>query len=333
MLGVTQLAQSKYQGADVVITGGLGFIGSNLARALVEGGAEVTIIDAELDEYGANRFNISGIRDDVNLVIGDIRDAETVGGAVKDADWVFHLAAQLSRTLSMRNPVNDIEINCIGSMNVLDGVRKYAPDATVVYTGSQASFGITDDKPITEGSDTLPVDIYGVNKLAAENYFRTYNRAHGITTKTMRLTNVYGPRAQLRNSNYGVINKFIRLALADETLTVYEPGTMKRDPVYIGDVVDALLRIGPSGDSMTPYVIGSGSSVSIKQLAKVIVNAAGRGRVKLTEWPDDWDSIQVGDISVNNEQAQSDLGWTPSVRLEQGIEQTISFYKEHKEEY
>lgn len=333
MLGITESCLSEYQGDDVVITGGLGFIGSNLARALAKQGANVTILDSEIDGYGANRFNISGVEDKVKTVSGDIRNKNVVSDVVEGADWVFHLAAQLSRTVSMENPSMDIKINCIGSVNVLEAIRDQEPDAAVIYTGSQASFGVSKERPFTEESETKPIDIYGADKLAAENYFNIYHRVYGIETRSIRLTNVYGPRAQLKNTNYGVINRFIRLALAGKTLPVYEPGTMRRDPIYIGDVVDALLRVGPFGDAAVPYIIGSGSSVSVLQLAKVIVDIANSGHVELTEWPDDWDSIQVGDITIDNSYAQSDLGWSPSVELEQGFERTIKFYEKHSEEY
>lgn len=328
------MTKSLSEDSSALITGGAGFIGSNLMHSLVDQGVDVTLLDSMSEEYGANRRNLSPISDEIELRVGDVRDKETVSNLVKDVDVVFHLAAQLSRPMSMEEPERDIDINCNGTITVLETVRKYNPTAKVVYTGSQAAFGEPSELPITETTDDNPVDIYGVNKLAGEHYCNVYYRAHGLKTTTVRLTNVYGPRAQLINANYGVINKFLRLALEEEQLTVYEPGTMKRDPIFVDDVVRALILAAESADANGEmFVIGSGNPVTIYELAETIVEVAGKGRVEMVPWPEDWESIRIGDIYTKPTYAYETLDWKPSTELEDGMEQTVTFYENHQDTY
>lgn len=317
-----------------LITGGAGFIGSNLAIRLSDHDIDITILDSMNEEYGGNQKNLKPIAGDIELRVGDIRDKDIIRELIKDVDIIFHLAAQLSRPISMNHPEEDIDINCRGTINLLEALRKHNPQARFVYTGSQATFGKPTELPITEETADKPVDIYGANKLAAEHYGRIYNSAHGIPTVSLRLTNVYGPRAQLSNPNYGVINKFLRRALEDKILTVYEPGTMRRDPIFVDDVTDALVRAAIEPDAVgKTFVIGSCSPVSIRHLAEQIVEIVETGRVEMTDWPDDWASIRVGDIYVNPDRAYEVLGWEPRTELDEGLRQTVDFYQQHKEAY
>lgn len=322
------------EGSSALITGGAGFIGSNLMHSLLNRGVDVTLLDTMDETYGANRENIYPKSDDIELYVGDVRDKEVVSQLVTDIDVVFHLAAQLSRPISMEEPEHDIAINCNGTITVLDAVRNHNPTAKVIYTGSQAAFGDPPELPITETTEENPVDIYGVNKLAAEHYCQVYHRAYELETTTVRLTNVYGPRAQLINANYGVINKFLRLALEDEHLTVYEPGTMKRDPIFVDDVVRALILATENPEaSGEMFVVGSGKPVTIYELAETIVEVVGKGRVEMVPWPDDWESIRIGDIYTAPAHARETLGWDPSTGLEEGLEKTVAFYERHRDAY
>lgn len=324
---------SEYAGADVLVTGGLGFIGSNLVHRLVESGSDVTVLDSVDDEYGGNWFNVAKVEDSIDVAIGDIRDEGTIIDLIDGKDFIFHLAAQLSRPISISDPQFDVTVNCTGSLNVLQGARESSTNPIVVFTSSQAVFGSPSELPLTEESPDDPIDIYGANKSAAENYFNIYQQVHGVSTRSVRLTNVYGPRAQLDNPKYGVINKFVRLAFQGETLTVYEPGTMRRDPVFVGDVIDGLLLAGTEGDAGEDYIIGSGKSFTIKALASTIVDAVGQGSVELTEWPEDWDSIRVGDIEVDNTKARRELGWEPNVSLKEGMKRTADYFDGNLNEY
>ena len=325
--------EKKYENSNVLITGGLGFIGSNLTTRLVGTGANVTLFDSLEPKYGGSLFNISSVKKEINIINNDIRDSKELQRSVENQDYIFHLAAQLSRPVSVNKPIYDSRINCLGSLELLEAVRQSDSTPSVVYSSSQAVFGKPTTLPLTENSRENPIDIYGVNKLASERYFYLYHKIHGISTNTLRLTNVYGPRAQLINPKYGVINKFIRAAIEDNELTVYEPGTMTRDLVFVYDVVDALMKAGVQDPSGENYIIGSGKSISIKELANMIVDIAGSGTVTMTSWPEDWDSIQVGDLRFDISKATVELDWEPTISLHDGLVETIQFYQRNKDNY
>lgn len=318
-----------------LVTGGYGFIGSNLATALCEQGVVVTVLDNLYDEYGSNPANLDLSQENLQFVKGDVRNKAVTRDAIADVDVVFHLAAQLSRPRSLEEPHHDIDVNCKGTVTVLDAVREVNPGATVVFAGSQAEFGVPSELPLTEDMPDRPVDIYGANKLAAENYCRVYRKVHDIDATTLRLTNVYGQKANLQNTNYGVINKFIRLAFQDDSLTVFEPGDMQRDPVYVQDVVGALVAAAttPLDKKRGTYVIGSGHPVTIRELAEMIVDTVGSGDIEMVPWPDDWDSIRIGDLYADPEAAASDLNWEPKTSLDDGLKRTIEFYRRNRDDY
>jgi nucleoside-diphosphate-sugar epimerase len=325
-----------YKDKNILITGGLGFIGSNLANELVKCDANVTIFDANIDRYGANYHNISDIRNDVCVVERDIRQKNNISGEVRDSDIIFHLAAQLSRTYSMENPQYDNDINCKGTLNILKSIKKSGRDIPIIFSSSQSVYGVPDELPITERTSTNPIDIYGTNKLTAEEYIRVFSRAYGISYSIGRFTNVYGPRAQLGNPQYGVINKFIKSALNGGELTVYEPGTMKRDFIFVEDVVDALLSLGENVTKKEQngiYIVGSGEKISIRRMAETIVDCSNSGEVVLTDWPSDWGSIQIGDLSFNIQKLKDILDWEPTTDFKCGVEATIRFYQDNINEY
>lgn len=319
-----------------LVTGGYGFIGSNVATELARQGVSVRVLDSFLEGCGANRANLDESNPNLETLQGDVRDSEVVDHAISDVDVVFHLAAQLSRPRSLEDPAMDVEINCLGTITILEALRAENPNAQVVFAGSQAEFGIPETLPLSEDVPERPVDVYGTNKLAAEHYCSVYDTVHGIDATTLRFSNVYGPKANLRNVNYGVINKFIRLAFEGEELTVFRPGTMKRDPIFIDDVVRALVAAAnrPADDlSRDSYVIGSGEPASVHELAERIVAAVGSGTVELVEWPEDWDSIRVGDLYMDPTAAREELDWEPTVSLKEGLSRTVSFYRNHREAY
>jgi len=325
---------TSWENTDVLITGGLGFIGSNLAYDLVERGASVTLIDANLDDYGANSANIAGIRDAVKVVEADVRDAEVVSSHVTDSDVVFHLAAQLSRTVSNEDPATDAAINCEGLLNVLSAAEARAEPPRVVFTSSQAVVGRPPSLPFDETTRAAPLDVYGANKRAGELYCDLYHESKNVPTVAVRLTNVYGPRAQLSNPNYGVINNFIAAALRDETLTVFEPGTIKRDFVYVRDVARGLRYLGAEQRAVGErYTLGTGTATTIHELAETIVETANVGSVKLVPWPEDWESIQVGDLRSNPSKIRNHLGWESEITLDDGLVKTIEYYRDHRQAY
>jgi len=324
------------QWSSAIITGGLGFIGSSLAHRIYESNKEIHIIDSKLEDYGSNLYNIGDIENKVHVYNVDVRNKDETDSIIKKVkpDRVFHLAAQLSRPISLDNPILDVKINCEGSINVLESTYKYAPDAQIIFTSSQAVYGIPSSLPLTEKTNINPVDIYGVNKFTVEKYCDIYNTIYELDTTILRLTNVYGPRAQLDNPNYGVINNFIKSSLLGDVLTVFKPGTMKRDFVYIDDVTNAIMSASNENKCKgETYLVGSGQSTSINKLAELIVDVSGKGTVELVEWPDSWDKIRIGDIKVNSEKLQNHTMWDPSTKLRNGLKNTIDYYKSNLTEY
>ena len=325
--------RNPFDGQKVLITGGKGFIGSHLAEKLLNLGAYVTILDAGRQNSGSNDANIADIRDSIEFIHGDLRAYETVLKALRGQDVVFHTAAQVSRIESIKRPIEDIEINCVGTMNVLLAAKEATDTPRVVFTSSRAVYGTPTEVPVTEASDVKPVDVYGTNKLAAELYCEIYD-GDGLSSVVARPTNVYGPRAQVHDTSYGVINAFVRKAIEDEVLTVFEPGTMTRDCIYVSDAVNALLQLGFEGDvSGEVYNVGIGKGYTIMEIAETIVDIAGSGEVELVKWPDDWTGLEIGDFVCDNSKAKRELDWEPSVSLSEGLERTIDFYEENLEKY
>lgn len=321
-------------GKDVLITGGLGFIGSNLAHKLIDMKANVTVYDAFLPEFGANPANIEEIKHKIRVIRGDIRSRQSLSKHTKDADIIFHCAAQLSRVYSMSDPWIDMKINCIGTINILEAVRKYSPATKVVFTSSRAVIGVPAYLPADENTPTRPVDNYGADKLTAENYCLIYHRLYGVRSSVVRLNNCYGPRGQMKNGNYMVINLFIKQALSDDELTVFEPGTQVRDYNYVDDVTEALIKAATLDAAVGEVLmLGSGQPISLIDLAKLIVKIAGSGKVTVVPPKQEWKSIEIGDFYVNFKKAQNILGWQPKVDIETGLGKTIEFYKERLSKY
>lgn len=313
---------------QVAITGGLGFVGSNLTRRLLEEGAEVTIIDIVRSDEKLE--TIAEIREEVTVVDSDVRNKERISGTVTDADVVYHLASQNSRLAANDNPRKNLEINCMGLLNVLEAARESRESARVVYASSLATVG-NPGSPIDETTKSNPVDIYGVHKRAAEHYCRLYNRLNSVPTTVFRPANVYGPRAPLHDTGYGVINQFIGAALQDKTLSVFKPGETTRDFIFISDVVDALVHLGRDRQAVGEiYVLGTGEETTIKELAESVVEIAGSGSVDLVPWPEEWEQIRRGDIVTDPSKIQTEIGWSPEVDLEEGIKRTVEFFRSER---
>lgn len=317
----------------VLVTGGLGFIGSNLAHRLVERGAEVTLLDNRLEGHGSNPANVAGIRDDVMVVDEDVRDASAVASHVEDADVVYHCAAQNDRNRAREAPNVDVAINCGGTINVLQAAEAADPSPRVVFVSTLAVVGKPPELPVTESTPADPVAIYGANKRTAEDYCRIYHLINDVPTTVCRPANVYGPRAPV-DVGYGIQTIFIATALRDESLTVFEPGDVQRDLVHVDDVVAALDRIGTADRAVgETYVVGTGEGTTLKSLATRIVDLAGTGDVDMVPWPEDWEEIKRGDVYTDPSKLREELGWTPTISLDAGLKATIQFYRDHRDEY
>ncbi|OYR44608.1 NAD(P)-dependent oxidoreductase [Halorubrum sp. Ea8] len=318
------MADSESQ--DVLITGGLGFTGSNLARELVEMGANVTILDIVRSEEKLH--SIRDIRDQVEVIDADIRDSETVAAAVTDQDVVYHLASKTSRLGANENPRENLEINGTGPLNVLEPAAACDDPPHVVYASSLAVVGNVTET-IDEETVPNPVDIYGINKKAVEEYLKLYTRIKSVPTTAVRPANLYGPHAPLYATGYGIINQFVGQALRDESLSVFEPSDT-REFLYISDMVSALLHIGQNEDAFGEcYVLGTGRPLTMKRAAEMVVDIAGSGSIELVEWTESWEEIRRGDVATDPSKIEQQLGWSTDVELEEGLERTFEFYREN----
>jgi UDP-glucose 4-epimerase len=323
-----------YRGRAVMITGGLGFIGSNLAHALVGLGANVLLVDSLIPDYGGNLFNIDGIADRVQVNVADIRQQSTMNYLVRDRDVIFSLAGQVSHIDSMRDPYTDLEINCRSQLTVLEACRNHNPHVKVVYAGTRQVYGRPDSLPVSERQLVRPTDVNGINKAAGEYYHLVYNNVFGVRACSLRLTNVYGPRQLVKHNRQGFIGWFIRLAIEDRTIPIYGDGSQLRDFVYVADAADAFLRAGAS-DACNGEVfnVGGDEAVSHRDLTTRLVEVAGTGRVQYVEWPAEKKAIDIGSFYADSTKFKNVTGWSPAVPLAEGLRRTVAFYRDHLDRY
>jgi len=323
-----------YRARRVMVTGGLGFIGSNLARRLVALGADVLLVDSLLDGYGGNLFNIDGLGDRVRVSTADVREAGTMNTLVRDREIIFNLAGQVSHIDSMKNPHTDLEINCHSQLTLLEACRHFNPGAKVVFAGTRQVYGRPEFLPVTEAHLVKPTDVNGVNKAAGEYYHLVYNNVFGVRACSLRLTNTYGPRQLIRHNRQGFIGWFIRLAVEDAEIEIFGDGLQLRDFVYVDDAVDAFLRAG-CDDRCNGEVfnVSGGQPTSHKDLVALLLSIAGTGRARHVEWPEEKRAIDIGSFYASAGKFSALTGWTPTVSLAEGLARTVAFYRAHLNEY
>ena len=324
-----------YAGRRVLVTGGLGFIGSNLSRELVALGARVTIVDALIPDYGGNRLNIDGIEDRLRLDVVDVRDRDAVAGLVRGQEVIFNLAGQVSHIDSMVDPFTDLEINCKSQLWILEAVRKSNPGVKIVYAGTRQVYGKPSRLPVDETHLLNPTDVNGINKISGEFYHLVYHSVYGIRSTSLRLTNTYGPRQLIKHNRQGFIGWFIRQAVRGEEIQLFGDGKQKRDFDYVDDVVDALLRAGAmeAADGEV-FNLGGEAPVALIDLARMLVELAGRGGAyRLVPFPDDRKKIDIGDFYADTTKIRKTLGWEPKVALRDGLARTLDYYREHAGHY
>ena len=323
-----------YSGRKVMVTGGLGFIGSNLVRQLVDAGADVLIVDSLFPDYGGNRFNIDGVEPRVRVNISDVRDRTSMETLVRDREIIFNLAGQVSHIDSMRDPETDLEINCRAQLSMLEACRKFNPAVRVVYAGTRQVYGRPDRLPVDESHLVRPADINGVNKAAGEYYHLLYNNVFGVRACSLRLTNVYGPRQLIRHNRQGLIGWFIRLAIEDKEIQIFGDGSQLRDFVFVDDAAEAFMRAGAT-DACNGEVfnVGGDEPVSHKDLVALLLEVAGSGSVRYVEWPEEKKRIDIGSFYTDSSKFRRTVGWTPRVDLRTGLERTIAFYRAHLAKY
>jgi UDP-glucose 4-epimerase len=323
-----------YANKRILITGGLGFIGSNLARRLVELGARVLLVDSLVPAYGGNLFNVHGIEDRLQVNIADVRDEYSMDYLVREHDIIFNLAGQVSHIDSMRDPYTDLEINCRAQLSILEACRKHNPTVQILFAGTRQQYGRPLYLPVDEQHPMYPTDVNGVNKMAGEWYHIVYHRAYGLRTCSLRLTNTYGPRMLVKNSRQTALGWFVRLALDDQEIEIWGDGKQLRDYNYVDDVVDAFLRAAACEEARGQiYNLGGRQPVSHLKLIDTLIAVAGTGSYRLKPWPPERKKIDIGDVYSSYTLIQETLGWEPQVELREGLERTVAFYREYKEEY
>ena len=324
-----------YAGKKVLITGGLGLIGSNLAVSLVENGAEVTIMDAMLPLYGGNIFNIEPIKDRVSLNIADIRDISALNYLVKGKDIIFNLAAQVSYIDSQSEPLLDLDINCKGHLLLLEACRQFNPDIKILFSGSRLEYGeITSGEKVGEDHQLKPKSFYGIHKVVGEFYHLMYYKLHGIRAAVFRIANPYGIRHHMKHSKYGIVNFFIKQAMEDRVIDIFGEGRQLRDYIYVADIVEAMLSAGLKEEADGEvFNLGSGGSIPFRKMAETVVRVVGKGILKMTPWPHDYKIIEGGDFECDISKAASILGWQPKYDLESGIEKTVRYYEKNRHHY
>lgn len=324
----------SYRGRRVMITGGLGFIGSNLARRLVDLDADVLLVDSLIPEYGGNLFNIAGIEDRLRVNVADVRQESTMNYLVRDRELIFNLAGQVSHIDSMRDPHTDLEINCRSQLTMLEACRRHNPAVKVIFAGTRQVYGRPDRLPVDETHLVRPTDINGINKAAGEYYHLVYNNVFGVRACSLRLTNVYGPRQLVKHNRQGFIGWFIRVAVEGGEIQIFGDGSQLRDFVYVDDVADAFLRAGAmdvcNGEV---FNVGGAGPVSHRDLVALLLEVSGSGRVRYVAWPADKKAIDIGSFHADSSKFMAATGWRPTVGLREGLARTVAFYREHLARY
>jgi Nucleoside-diphosphate-sugar epimerases len=330
----TQAFRSAFDGSRVLITGGAGFIGSTLAHRLAGLGAELTIVDSLIPEYGGNLRNLSGLEGRVRLNIADVRDEHSMNYLVQGQDYLFNLAGQTSHMDSMRDPYTDLEINCRSQLSILESCRKYNTSIRVVYASTRQIYGKPDYLPVDERHLLHPTDVNGVNKMAGEWYHILYNNVYGIRASALRLTNTYGPRMRVKDARQTFLGVWIKQVIDGEPVQVWGDGLQIRDFTYVDDCVEAMLLAAMEpGAYGQIFNLGSDETINLRDLAALLIEIAGHGSYEIVPYPADRKPIDIGDYYGDYRLIQGRLGWSPQVRLREGLARTLAFYRENREHY
>jgi UDP-glucose 4-epimerase len=324
---------NQFDQSKVLITGGLGFIGSNLARYLVDLGAHVTLVDSLIPEYGGNLFNISGIEDRVKVNISDVRDEHSMRYLVQGQDYLFNLAGQTSHMDSMQDPYTDLDINCRSQLAILEVCRKYNSDIQIVFASTRQIYGKPDYLPVDEKHLLRPVDVNGINKMAGEWYHILYNNVYGIRACALRLTNTYGPRMRIKDARQTFLGIWVRLLIEGRSFEVWG-GEQLRDYSYVDDTVDALLRaaLAPEANGQV-FNVGGDRVVSLKETADLMIEANGSGDYTIREFPAERKRIDIGDYYSDDSILRQTLAWEPLTSLLTGFSRTLEYYKKNSQPY
>jgi len=320
--------ERAFAGRSVLVTGGLGFLGSNVARRLVGLGARVTLMDSMIPGYGGNRFNVAGIEDRIEVNIADVRDRSAIDYLIRGRDYLFNLAGQVSHIDSMSDPFTDLDINCRSQLSILESCRHRNRDVKVVFAGSRQQYGRPQYLPVDEDHPLRPVDVNGINKTAGEWYHLLYHEVYGVRAVSLRLTNTFGPGQLVRHDRQGFVPWFLRTVVEGGEIKLYGDGSQQRDLNYVDDVVDAFLLAAADERADGRFFNLAGTPpVSLRELAELMVEIAGRGRITFVPWPPEKQAIDIGSYFGSAARIREELGWEPRVPLREGLERTIRYYE------
>ncbi|MCF6176087.1 MAG: NAD(P)-dependent oxidoreductase [Victivallaceae bacterium] len=318
----------------ILITGGLGFIGSNLAQKCLELGAEVSIYDNLDTHSGGNLYNVVGIKDNVNILLYDILNFDLLSQHIANKDYVFNCAASTSHPFSMREPWADMDANVKGTINLLEAIKRFNPQCRFIHIGTSTQLGTLKYQPADENHPEFPTDIYSANKMVSEKYVLVYTRAYGLNASVIRFANIFGPRACINSAEFTFNNFFVGLALQNKTICVFGSGAQKRNVMYVEDAVDALIAAAQKKETIGKSFFAVGDKhISVADIAKITVSVIGSGKVDFIEWPKDREVIEIGDAVISNTEFKKCTDWKPRHELEEGLEKTKSYFKNCLEHY
>ena len=318
----------------ILITGGLGFIGSNLARRLVEHGNFITVVDSLIPEYGGNLRNVHDIQDKITISLSDLRDNAAINDLIRGHDFLFNLAGQTSHLDSMNDPITDLDINAKAQLSILEACRKYNPDIRIVFASTRQIYGKPNYLPVDEKHPRHPVDVNGINKIAGEQYHILYQEVYGIESSVLRLTNTYGPRMRIRDARQTFLGIWIRNLLEGKPIQVFGDGKQRRDYNYVEDVLDALLIAATEKNAIgKAYNLGSPEPLSLEDTAKIICQKTEVGDYQMIPFPEDRKAIDVGDFICDYSAFRDQFGWEPKVSFEDGIQRSLEYFQKDIEHY
>jgi UDP-glucose 4-epimerase len=335
MTEMNERYRELFAGKSVLITGGLGFIGSNLARRLVDLEADVLLVDSLIPAYGGNLYNVKGLEPKLKINIADVRDVNGMQYLLRHQDFLFNFAGQVSHIDSMEDPETDLEINCRSQLSILEACRRGNPKARILYASTRQIYGRPVKLPADESHPIRPTDVNGVNKAGGEMYHRLYHQVYGLRTTSLRLTNTYGPRQLVKHNRQGFAPWFIRQAVRKEEILIFGDGSQKRDFNYVDDVVDAFLKAALSDKAVGEvYNLGASPPVSLLEFVKTLLEVAGGGGgFKIVPFPDERKRIDIGDFYNDFGKIRKELGWEPQVNLREGLARTVDYYRRNIDHY
>lgn len=325
---------SYFEGKNIVITGGLGFIGSNLSHSCFRNGGNITIVDNLDSQAGGNKCNIEAIESQVNIISGDICDSTLMEKILKPADLVINCAALISHTQSLQTPYRNLEVNSIAVLGMLEIIKNYNPDIKFIQIGTTTQIGKCHSVPVDESHPEFPLDPYSAHKTLAEKYTFMYSQVHGLKTNCIRLPNIYGPRAAIHSPALTFNNYFIGLALQNKDITIYGDGRQSRNLLYVDDAVDAILKVAEKSDgSGEVYLAVDDKHITVAEFAEKIVSLYRKGTVRYIPWPEGRKNIEIGDAIYTNKKIKTEIGWLPKTSLTEGLTKTKDYYNGSLEKY